>query len=113
MDLIAGLPSDTVEGFQKTLDTALFLQPENLTVHTLSLKRSSTLTIQGEILSVYDNPAAEMMDYALSRTEQAGYAPYYLYRQKIRWEIWRISDLPKADGLDYTMSILWKKRIPY
>lgn len=82
MDLIAGLPSDTVEGFQKTLDTALFLQPENLTVHTLSLKRSSTLTIQGESLSVYDNPAAEMMDYALSRTEQAGYAPYYLYRQK-------------------------------
>lgn len=82
MDLIAGLPSDTVKGFQKTLDTALSLEPENLTVHTLSLKRSSTLAMQGEGLSVYDNPAEEMMEYALSRTRQAGYAPYYLYRQK-------------------------------
>ncbi len=39
MDLIAGLPTDTPEGFSRTLDAVLALAPENITVHTLSLKR--------------------------------------------------------------------------
>lgn len=82
MDLIAGLPTDTVEGFRYTLDTALSMSPENLTVHTLSLKRSSNLTLEGKGSLVYDNPAAEMMEYALDATAKNGYVPYYLYRQK-------------------------------
>ena len=41
MDLIAGLPGDTVEGFCRSLETAIALEPENITVHTLTLKRAS------------------------------------------------------------------------
>lgn len=43
MDLIAGLPKDTPASFCQTLDRTLSLDPESVTVHTLALKRSSTL----------------------------------------------------------------------
>ncbi len=81
MDLIAGLPTDTPEGFAETLTRVLALAPENITVHTLSMKRGSTLTVSGGAL-----PAAEdvgnMLSGALDRLPAAGYEPYYLYRQK-------------------------------
>ena len=81
MDLIAGLPTDTPEGFAHTLEQVLALRPENITVHTLSLKKGSRLTAEGTEL-----PSAEevgvMLDRAGERLKEAGYAPYYLYRQK-------------------------------
>lgn len=80
MDLIAGLPSDTVEGFRRTLEKVMSLSPEDITVHTLSLKRSSSLFQEHE--SVMDNPADEMVSYAGETLTTAGYMPYYLYRQK-------------------------------
>ena len=43
MDLIAGLPEDTVESFEYSLSKAISMNPENITVHTLALKRSSNL----------------------------------------------------------------------
>ena len=81
MDLIAGLPTDTAAGFSDTLTRVLELRPENITVHTLSMKRGSTLTVTGG-----EHPAAEavgeMLSGALERLPAAGYEPYYLYRQK-------------------------------
>ncbi len=83
MDLIAGLPSDTLDSFADTLTRILALRPENLTVHTLSLKRSSTLRTEGyDRDALYRNPAAEMMELAQRSISAAGYEPYYLYRQK-------------------------------
>ncbi len=81
MDLIAGLPKDTVEGFQYTLDTVLGLDPENVTVHTLALKKGSRLMLEPQSLPSGED-TARMLDYAWSRLEGAGYRPYYLYRQK-------------------------------
>ncbi len=81
MDLIAGLPGDSFEGFSETLDRVLALAPENITVHTLSLKKGSRLTLEGTPLP----GAAEvgrMLELAGQRLRAAGYAPYYLYRQK-------------------------------
>ena len=81
MDLIAGLPADTPEGFAETLERVIALQPENITVHTLSLKKGSRITLESSPI-----PAAEavgqMLDLAGSRLRAEGYAPYYLYRQK-------------------------------
>ena len=83
MDLIAGLPADTTEGFRRTLDRVLELAPENITVHTLALKRGSTLTTGGSAAPLPGaEQAAEMLDYAWYRLARAGYGPYYLYRQK-------------------------------
>ena len=81
MDLIAGLPTDTAGGFSRTLDAVLSLAPENVTVHTLSLKRGSGLTLAGRPLPEAGEVRA-MLDEAMDRLAGSGYAPYYLYRQK-------------------------------
>ena len=81
MDVIAGLPADTIEGFHRTMETVLSLGAENLTVHTLSRKRGSALSsTDGE----YPEPGevAAMLQESYRRLEQEGYRPYYLYRQK-------------------------------
>lgn len=81
MDLIAGLPTDTPEGFRATLEEVLELAPENITVHTLSLKRGAERSWQAQDLP--DGPAvAGMLDYAWPTLRARGYRPYYLYRQK-------------------------------
>ena len=80
MDLIAGLPTDTTESFRKTLETTLALSPENITVHTLALKRAATLVT--EQLPVGDAAQTEqMLALAFALLTAAGYAPYYMYRQ--------------------------------
>lgn len=79
-DLIAGLPTDTVESFKKTIDEIISLNPDNVTVHTLSIKRAAFLNRESE--TVIDNPAEQMVDYASYRLMDSGYNPYYLYRQK-------------------------------
>lgn len=80
MDLIAGLPTDTVESFEKTLDTALSLSPENITVHTLALKRSSTLVTENKQTNSGDT-ASQMLSIVQKRLLSEGYIPYYMYRQ--------------------------------
>ncbi len=80
-DLIAGLPTDTVSSFENTINGILKLKPENITVHTLSVKRASNININAE-LSVLENPTDKMVEYATSSLLESGYNPYYLYRQK-------------------------------
>ena len=80
MDLIAGLPTDTIESFKETIDKVISLNPENVTVHTLSIKRAADLN-RGD-REVLNNPAPEMVSYASEKLLDAGYSPYYLYRQK-------------------------------
>ncbi|NCE63620.1 coproporphyrinogen dehydrogenase HemZ [Pseudoflavonifractor sp. 524-17] len=85
MDLIAGLPEDTAEGFRRSLDQILALEPENITVHTLALKKGSRLMGDGSAPAprLPDAQAVdEMLSYAWSALGRAGQAPYYLYRQK-------------------------------
>ena len=81
MDLIAGLPGDSAEGFRETLEKVLTLGAENVTVHTLSLKKGSRITLDQTPIPGAEEVAA-MLDYAGERLTAAGYAPYYLYRQK-------------------------------
>lgn len=81
MDLIAGLPTDTVEGFCHSLDTAFSLDPENITVHTLAVKRSSTIGQNNPKLAVQNaNTASEMLKYTYDKLYEK-YHPYYMYRQ--------------------------------
>ena len=81
MDLIAGLPADTPEGFRRTLDKCLTFGADNITVHTLSLKKGSRILLEGlPIPSAQDVSA--MLDYANGVLRAAGFTPYYLYRQK-------------------------------
>ena len=81
MDLIAGLPGDDPAGFSRTLDAVLALGAENITVHTLSLKKGSRITLESSPLPTGVQVGA-MLDEANARLRAAGYEPYYLYRQK-------------------------------
>ena len=81
MDLIAGLPTDTVEGFRRTLDRVLDMDPANITVHTLALKKGARLMEQESDLCSPEEVAA-MLALAEERLRGAGYRAYYLYRQK-------------------------------
>ena len=81
MDLIAGLPGDSVTGFAASLDKVLALGPENITVHTLSLKKGTRVTLENTPLPGAGDVAA-MLDGAQARLLESDFAPYYLYRQK-------------------------------
>jgi len=81
MDLIAMLPEESVQDFINSVDTAISLEPANITVHTLSVKRGSTFNYYG-MRSDAVNDAFKMVDYAYSALTQNGYSPYYTYRQK-------------------------------
>ncbi len=80
-DLITGLPGDSMESFKDTLSKIRELDPESITVHTLTLKRSAEL-YRENIEAFENNPAAKMTEYAADILPAAGYRPYYLYRQK-------------------------------
>lgn len=82
MDLIAGLPGDTAEGFLESLRQVLELSPSNITVHTLALKKAARLYYESRA----ELPAGEAVARMLREGNQAlrggKYRPYYLYRQK-------------------------------
>ncbi len=83
MDIIAGLPGETVDMFKYTVEEVEKLNPENTTVHTMSIKRSSKLneTLTDYELTKGDN-VSQMVDFAMNEISSGGKNPYYLYRQK-------------------------------
>lgn len=79
-DLIAGLPGESCESFLSGATEIIRLAPENITVHTLTIKRSSAMQ---NSWSLSENSMAEkMLDESREKLYKAGYVPYYLYRQK-------------------------------
>ena len=81
MDLIAGLPRDSFDGFRRSLEGVLALDPENITVHTLALKKGSTLMERRDLMPSGEE-VARMLEFSLDALRGKGYQPYYLYRQK-------------------------------
>lgn len=82
MDLIAGLPGESGESFASTLDRVLALAPESITLHTLTVKRSSHLRERADAFAGSPLALDGLLQTARRRFGEAGYAPYYLYRQK-------------------------------
>lgn len=82
-DLIVGLPGETLEDFKYSLNEVINMEPANITVHTLAVKRASKLAgIDKDYHYKQAQVAEEMLDFAYSRLKSCGYIPYYLYRQK-------------------------------
>lgn len=80
MDLIAGLPTDTYESFEDTLNKICMISPASITVHTLAKKRSSGLSMNGTEVNMA-SPTASMLEYCEHKLSAESYHPYYLYRQ--------------------------------
>jgi len=82
-DLIAGLPEEEPEDFENTMDRILALDPENITVHTLAVKRASRLIdVDKDFHFKQAERVKKMLDIAKEKLKNAGFRPYYLYRQK-------------------------------
>jgi len=81
MDLIAGLPADTPQGFRRSLEQVLAMGPDNITIHTLALKKGSRLKTDGASLPDGET-VGEMLDGAGTALRSGGWVPSYLYRQK-------------------------------
>ncbi|MBQ9269825.1 MAG: coproporphyrinogen dehydrogenase HemZ [Oscillospiraceae bacterium] len=82
MDLIAGLPGDTPEGFSRTLDQVLSLSPSSITVHTLALKKAASLYYEKQAVLPSAEDVEQMLQAGNSALRRENYRSYYLYRQK-------------------------------
>lgn len=82
MDLIAGLGGDTPEGFKNSIDTAVSMNPESITVHNLALKSGAYLCTENEFFDLSQrNSVRSMIGYSFEKMKQSDYNPYYMYRQ--------------------------------
>ncbi len=83
MDLIVGLPEETLSDVRRSIESVLALKPENITVHTLAIKRSSRLNRErGDYELPSEHLVADMLKTIDKIARAQGYVPYYMYRQK-------------------------------
>ncbi len=81
MDVILGLPGENIHDIKNTLDSIAKLDPDNLTIHSLAVKRGSELSKKDNIKmeEIDEFQLEKLIDKYIK--DQKMY-PYYLYRQK-------------------------------
>lgn len=83
MDLIIGLPEETLADVKSTMDQIKELQPDSVTVHSLAIKRAARLNTMKEVYrDLKITGTQEMIDLTAQYAREMGLEPYYLYRQK-------------------------------
>ena len=82
VDFIAGLPGESAESHLSSVRRAIELGAENITVHTLCVKRASTWENREQILDPQSAVVEKMLEDGYKLLNEAGYRPYYIYRQK-------------------------------
>ena len=81
MDLIAGLPGETIGDMEDTLRQVEVLHPDSLTVHALAIKRAARFGQEGRTADLHAEISG-MVESAYASARRMGLVPYYLYRQK-------------------------------
>ena len=84
MDFIVGLPGEGIEEVRYSMEQVKKLRPDNLTVHTLAIKRSSRMNEEGAGADLIGEAKAidEMIAITAAAASELGMKPYYMYRQK-------------------------------
>ena len=100
-DIIAGLPGENMQDMENTVNGLLKLIPENITVHNLAIKRASKLKTRHQPMMEEGNmqTSRSMLALSLELLKNAGYVPYYLYRQK--------DMLGFGENVGYSMDGFW------
>ena len=111
MDLIAGLPGDTVEKFERSLRQAIALDPENITVHTLTLKRASRIVIEDQKENDYADVAAMLEKSAICWPRRVT-GPTTSTARRILCRTWKTWAGASRATRDITTSISWRKSRP-
>ena len=82
-DLIAGLPGEGFQSFSYSIDKLIKLRADNITIHTLCIKNAADFSkIKSEIYKKNVRDVTKCVDYSQIAAKNAGYLPYYIYRQK-------------------------------
>ena len=82
-DVITGLPGDNFASFSSSYDKIVALRPDNITVHTFSVKKASdALKSFSNVYSIRGGDVGKCVDYSQIKAQHEGYGPYYMYRQK-------------------------------
>lgn len=82
MDFIAGLPKDTIDSFKMSINRAVEMGAESITVHTLSLKSGAYMATRDAAFDLTDKIAtSDMVEYSNKILKENNYIPYYMYRQ--------------------------------
>ncbi len=83
MDLIVGLPGEDEKDVEATMDEIVRLRPENVTIHSLAIKRAARLNLEKSIYrDMRIQNSDDVMEMCRKKLEGIGLYPYYLYRQK-------------------------------
>ena len=83
MDLIMGLPEEDIDDVRHTMEVLKKLDPDNITIHSLAIKRAARLNIfKDRYESMQMVNTQEHMDLCADYCKKMGLSPYYLYRQK-------------------------------
>lgn len=82
MDLIVGLPGEDTNDVRRTMEEIKRLSPDNLTIHSLAVKRAAALNKWKEKFSDSIRNTDEIIDMTAGYAADMGLNPYYLYRQK-------------------------------
>ena len=83
MDLIIGLPEETIDDVRATMEEIRRLAPDSLTVHSLAIKRAARLNMfREQYADLKIENTQEMVDLTADAARAMGLLPYYLYRQK-------------------------------
>ncbi len=109
-DLIAGLPGETPEMFKYSLDEVIKLKPENITVHSMCVKRAANLRMTDTRLTEAEQ-MNEMLSYTQRRMKEENMVPYYMYRQKnISGNLENVGYSKKDCMSAYNISIMEEKQ---
>jgi oxygen-independent coproporphyrinogen-3 oxidase len=83
MDLIVGLPGEGLEEVTHTMQMIEAMDPDDVTVHALALKRAARLALHmDEYEKISFNASDRIMELCEEACGRLGMSPYYLYRQK-------------------------------
>ncbi|MBS4913999.1 MAG: coproporphyrinogen dehydrogenase HemZ [Veillonella sp.] len=112
MDFIAGLPEQNFGHMQENLDYVCQARPENVTIHTLALKRGSPLYDSGRTDTMPEEDVVkDMVAYSRERLEAAGYVPYYVYRQQyMRGQLENIGYTLPGYACEYNIRIMEERQ---